>query len=187
VAARWVLLGSGSGTGASGLGLGHRCSGLGLGHGPPIMLPAHLCGPSCCAVLYCASPWSCLLPSRLHRSGAVPVVTPPAWHLLRLGLEASLAQLAAIRLPTLGSFQECVSNPHMCCLVSPLPCGPLRSHTLRLMCRAVAHAGRCSVCVVQRKGRCGTDSAPKRCLRRQAIARNPELAKRKWHGAPVRA
>ena len=28
--------------------------------------------------------------------------------------------------------------------------------------------GRCAVCVVQRKGRCGTDSAPRRCLRRQA-------------------
>ncbi|GAB4823708.1 hypothetical protein N2152v2_010754 [Parachlorella kessleri] len=37
--------------------------------------------------------------------------------------------------------------------------------------------GRCSVCVVQRKGKCGTESAPKRCLRRQAIARNPALAK----------
>ncbi|KAF8060099.1 trx [Scenedesmus sp. PABB004] len=28
-------------------------------------------------------------------------------------------------------------------------------------------AGRCAVCVVQRKGKCGTDSAPKKCLRRQ--------------------
>ncbi|WIA40741.1 hypothetical protein OEZ86_004425 [Tetradesmus obliquus] len=28
-------------------------------------------------------------------------------------------------------------------------------------------AGRCAVCVVQRKGKCGTESAPRRCLRRQ--------------------
>jgi hypothetical protein len=27
--------------------------------------------------------------------------------------------------------------------------------------------GRCAVCVVQRKGKCGTDSAPKKCMRRQ--------------------
>jgi hypothetical protein len=29
-------------------------------------------------------------------------------------------------------------------------------------------AGRCSVCVVQRKGKCGTESAPWKCLKRQA-------------------
>lgn len=29
--------------------------------------------------------------------------------------------------------------------------------------------GRCAVCVVQRKGKCGTDSAPKKCLRRQLV------------------
>lgn len=26
--------------------------------------------------------------------------------------------------------------------------------------------GRCTVCVIQRKGKCGTDSAPKKCLKR---------------------
>jgi hypothetical protein len=31
-------------------------------------------------------------------------------------------------------------------------------------------AGRCAVCVVQRKGKCGTLSAPRKCLRRQAKA-----------------
>lgn len=30
--------------------------------------------------------------------------------------------------------------------------------------------GRCAVCVVQRKGKCGTDSAPRKCLRRQMLA-----------------
>ncbi|KXZ48744.1 hypothetical protein GPECTOR_25g328 [Gonium pectorale] len=32
------------------------------------------------------------------------------------------------------------------------------------------HSGRCAVCVIQRKGKCGTDSAPKKCLRRQLVA-----------------
>lgn len=30
-------------------------------------------------------------------------------------------------------------------------------------------AGRCAVCVIQRKGKCGTESAPKKCLRRQFL------------------
>ncbi|KAK9808673.1 hypothetical protein WJX72_001750 [[Myrmecia] bisecta] len=29
--------------------------------------------------------------------------------------------------------------------------------------------GRCAVCVVQRKGKCGTESAPRKCLRKQAL------------------
>ena len=33
-------------------------------------------------------------------------------------------------------------------------------------------SGRCQICVVQRKGRCGTESAPKRCLRRLHMAKN---------------
>ncbi|KAG2447207.1 hypothetical protein HYH02_007948 [Chlamydomonas schloesseri] len=32
------------------------------------------------------------------------------------------------------------------------------------------HSGRCAVCVIQRKGKCGTESAPKKCLRRQLVA-----------------
>ena len=32
------------------------------------------------------------------------------------------------------------------------------------------------MCVDQRKGKCGSASAPKKCLRRQALARNPSLA-----------
>ncbi|GFR52558.1 hypothetical protein Agub_g15146 [Astrephomene gubernaculifera] len=32
------------------------------------------------------------------------------------------------------------------------------------------HTGRCAVCVIQRKGKCGTESAPKKCLRRQLVA-----------------
>jgi hypothetical protein len=36
-------------------------------------------------------------------------------------------------------------------------------------------AGRCAVCVIQRKGKCGTESAPKKCLRRQlaALSKHP--------------
>ncbi|GLI61227.1 hypothetical protein VaNZ11_003522, partial [Volvox africanus] len=34
----------------------------------------------------------------------------------------------------------------------------------------VGHTGRCAVCVIQRKGKCGTESAPKKCLRRQLVA-----------------
>ncbi|KAL6752066.1 hypothetical protein V8C86DRAFT_2764480, partial [Haematococcus lacustris] len=32
-----------------------------------------------------------------------------------------------------------------------------------------SRAGRCAVCVVQRKGKCGTESAPRKCLRRQML------------------
>lgn len=39
-------------------------------------------------------------------------------------------------------------------------------------------AGRCSVCVVQRKGKCGTDSAPKKCLRRIAKQQAQAAAKK---------
>ena len=50
-------------------------------------------------------------------------------------------------------------------------------------------AGRCAVCVEQRKGKCGTISAPKRCLRRQAIAlragRRPVGRPRKHFPAPA--
>ncbi len=31
-------------------------------------------------------------------------------------------------------------------------------------------SGRCAVCVIQRKGKCGTESAPKKCLRRQMLS-----------------
>ena len=33
-----------------------------------------------------------------------------------------------------------------------------------------ANLGRCAVCVVQRKGRCGTDTAPAKCLKRAPVA-----------------
>lgn len=34
--------------------------------------------------------------------------------------------------------------------------------------------GRCTLCVIQRKGKCGTDSAPKRCLKRLADGSAPK-------------
>ncbi|MEW5297435.1 MAG: hypothetical protein WDW36_000643 [Sanguina aurantia] len=34
--------------------------------------------------------------------------------------------------------------------------------------------GRCTVCVIQRKGKCGTDSAPKKCLKRLADGSAPK-------------
>ncbi|GBF88800.1 hypothetical protein Rsub_01701 [Raphidocelis subcapitata] len=39
--------------------------------------------------------------------------------------------------------------------------------------------GRCAVCVVQRKGKCGTDSAPKKCMRRQQALLEQEVVERK--------
>lgn len=47
-------------------------------------------------------------------------------------------------------------------------------------------AGRCAVCVGQRKGNCGTSLAPTTCLRRQAAAgeRSPPAAKKRPVGRP---
>lgn len=44
-------------------------------------------------------------------------------------------------------------------------------------------AGRCAVCVVQRKGKCGTESAPKKCLRRQL--HEQQQAERAKKAAPI--
>lgn len=44
-------------------------------------------------------------------------------------------------------------------------------------------AGRCAVCVVQRKGKCGTESAPKKCLRRQL--QEQQQAERAKKAAPI--
>ena len=40
---------------------------------------------------------------------------------------------------------------------------------------AVPHGGRCAVCVVQRKGRCGTNTAPEKCLRRPLVVQQPAV------------